>query len=669
MTKPFISADSNVAELTIRCILLSIFLTVILAVSNAYLALKLGILTSASIPAAIISMGILRLFKNATILENNAVQTAASAGEAVAGGIVYTIPALIIIEYWHHFDYLTNFLIAASGGILGVLFSIPLRRVLVHDDALQFPEGRAIAEVLKSSSEKVGLGDIVYGSLIGGVLELVQVGFKVVANSWNHWFTIKRSIVCVGAGFSATMLGAGYLVGYDMACSIFIGAVMAWLVALPVASQFFPEFLLHNTTANAGSLLWTSELRYFGIGAMLFAGVWTFIKLIRPLSHSMRLSLSKFSTKKQGNVQLLRTDRDIPLPFILVSVVLMAGVLFAFFHYIFPVEQVGFSAKLTTGIVCGAVMYVLVIGFLFSVITAYFSGMVGVTASPGSSVVIAGILFAAWLLLRAISSFVPLPLSPGQIASAEAIIIIIASVVTGIAAIANDNSQDLKVGQLVGATPWKQQLMLLLGVIVSALVIPPVMQMLFDVYGIAGVMPHAGMDASQSLPAPTAVLLAAITGAVFRNNLPWMMMFAGACFIFTLIVCNHVFKWQRFIRLSILGVAIGMYLPITSSFPLFLGGMIAWFVQKRLNQQALKKTAENQRKQIGTRVACGLVAGSALVDVLLAIPFSMLHSPDAWRLVSEHWENTYGVYLSGLITLLLAAWIIRRVTAEGSPGL
>lgn len=197
----YISAEEKIAELTVRSILLAIALTVILAVSNAYLALKLGILTSASIPAAILSMGILRFFKNPTILENNAVQTAASAGEAVAGGIVYTIPALIIIEYWHHFDYLTNFFIALSGGVLGVLFSIPLRRLLVHDKALKFPEGRAIAEVLKSSSEKIGMRDIVYGGAIGATLELFQVGFKIIANSWSHWFVVKRSIFGLGAGF------------------------------------------------------------------------------------------------------------------------------------------------------------------------------------------------------------------------------------------------------------------------------------------------------------------------------------------------------------------------------------------------------------------------------------------------------------------------------------
>jgi len=214
--------EQSLAELTLRSVLLAIFLTLILAMSNAFLALKLGILTSASIPAAILSMGILRFFKNPSILENNAVQTAASAGEAVAGGIVYTIPALIIIEYWHQFDYWTNFFIALIGGILGVLFSIPLRRVLVHDTSLKFPEGRAIAEVLKSSNEKTGLLPIVYGGLAGAVIELAQAGFKLLASSWSHWIIVKKTLIGFGVGFSATMIGAGFLVGRDMAISIFL---------------------------------------------------------------------------------------------------------------------------------------------------------------------------------------------------------------------------------------------------------------------------------------------------------------------------------------------------------------------------------------------------------------------------------------------------------------
>ena len=253
-----------------------------------------------------------------------------------------------------------------------------------------------------------------------------------------------------------------------------------------------------------------------------------------------------------------------------------------------------------------------------------------------------------------------MPLSQGQIKAAEAITIIIGSVVTGIAAIANDNTQDLKVGQLVGATPWKQQVMLLIGVVVSALVIPPVMQLLFNVYGIAGVMPHDGMDVSQSLPAPTAALLAAVTEAVFRHTLPWVMVLIGATIILSITVCIRLFKIQRFIGLSILGIAIGMYLPIASTFPLFLGGMIAKLVEWRLQKRNMDKKEENQRKQIGTLIACGLVAGAALLDVLLAIPFSILGGPDALRMVGVEWD-TYSVYLGILSTLMLAVWIERRV--------
>lgn len=660
---PFIAAHQKVAELTVRGILLAIVLTVLLAMSNAYLALKLGILTSASIPAAIISMGILRFFKNSTVLENNAVQTAASAGEAVAGGIVYTIPALIIIGFWSGFDYWTNCFIAMCGGVLGVLFSIPLRRILVNDKALRFPEGRAIAEVLKSTSDKSGIKNIFLGGFIGGLIELLQIGFKVVASSWNHWFVVKRSIFGLGAGFSATMIGAGYLVGHDMAISIFLGALISWLIAMPIASQFFPEVIAQYPPEHAASLLWNSEMRYLGIGAMLFAGMWTFIKLIKPLLRSIRISFRVFMVPGNKSIQLPRTDKDIPLPFILVGIGIVAAVMFLFFQNILPLSQIGLNTDFSPSLVFFAVIYVLIVGFLFSVITAYFSGMVGVTASPGSSVVISGMLFAAWLLLTTIDHLLPLPLSAQQLQAAEAITIIIGSVVTGIAAIANDNTQDLKVGQLVGATPWKQQTMLLLGVIISSLVIPPVMQLLFNVYGIAGVMPHEGMDVTQSLPAPTAALMAAITQAVFSNSLPWTMMLIGSAIILMVIYINYLFKLKRVINLSILGIAIGMYLPLSSSFPLFIGGMIALLVNHRLNSLKLDKEEQSVRSQKGTLIACGLVAGSAIMDVLLAIPFSIFQSPDALQLVGKSWE-TIGVWLGVLTTLLLAMWIRFRVCSK-----
>lgn len=657
---PFISANENIRELTIRSVVLAVILTVLLATSNAYLALKLGILTSASIPAAIISMGVLRLFKHSTILENNAVQTAASAGEAVAGGIVYTIPALIIIGFWHHFDYLTNFFIAAIGGVLGVLFSIPLRRVLVNEPILKFPEGRAIAEVLKTTTDRVGVKDILWGGAIGAVLELFQMGFKIIASSYSYWFVANRSLFGFGGGFSATMIGAGFLVGHEMALSIFSGAVISWMFALPLVSQFFPQYVLNYAPEKAAMLLWSNEMRYLGIGAMLFAGTFTFIKLIKPLVNSMNLSFRAFMTKSKSTYQLPRTDKDIPMPYILIGIFMMAAILFLFFQFVFPLEQAGLDGSYAPSLVFGMVVYVLVVGFLFSVITAYFSGMVGVTASPGSSIVIAGILFAAWLLLGIVNQVVPLPLSRSAIKACEAMTIIIGSVVTGIAAIANDNTQDLKVGQLVGATPWKQQVMLLIGVVVSALVIPPVMQLLFNVYGIAGVMPREGMDLTQSLPAPTAAMLAAVTEAVFQHSLPWLMMFVGAFIILGVIVIHRAFKLQRYFQLSVLGIAIGMYLPISSSFPLFLGGMMAKFVEWRLGKQKLAHNDENRHKQIGTLIACGLVAGAALIDVVIAIPFSIFQSPDALKLVGAEWQN-YSVWLGIISTCMLAGWINRRV--------
>lgn len=646
-------------EITGRCVLLSVLLTLILAMSNAYLALKLGILASASIPAAMISMGVLRLFKNSSVLEHNAVQTAASAGEAVAGGIVYTIPALIIVGYWHHFDYLTNVLIAASGGILGVLFSIPLRRILVHDTHLSFPEGKAIAAVLTSSQEQDGFLDIVYGAMIGGLLEFTQTALKIFASGWTWWFQIKRSVFCMGLGFSPTMIGAGYLVGFDMACSIGIGALIAWLGALPGISLVYPELLANSTPVVAGTALWHQALRYLGIGAMLFAGIWTLMTLMKPLARSIRSSTGFLSRKARS----VSTDKDLPLSVITLGIVLVAGVLGWLLSHLLPVSQMGFSGALAQGIVILSILYIVIVGFVFSVITAYFSGMVGVTASPGSSVVIAGILFAAWMLLSLMTSYLPLPLAPQQIAAAQAVVIVIASIVTGIAAIANDNSQDLKVGQLVGATPWKQQLMLLLGVLVSALIIPPVMQMLFDVYGIAGVMPHPGMDVNQSLPAPTAAMLAAITGAVFaQGGLPWSMMGTGSAIILGVIVIQRWFRIERFLHISILGVAIGIYLPMTSSMALMLGGCLAKLAELHVQRGAINPKNALSSKQAGARVACGLVAGSAVMDVVLAIPFSLQKNADIWRLVSDTFEQSFGV-IGSLFTIIgLGVWMLKRTT-------
>jgi putative OPT family oligopeptide transporter len=458
------------------------------------------------------------------------------------------------------------------------------------------------------------------------------------------------------------MIGAGYLVGRDMAVSIFLGACLAWFVALPWMSYLHPDVVLAHATANEVMLhLWDNDIRYLGIGAMLCAGIWTFMKLIKPLMHRIRMSWQTADKRTRQEHAVARTDKDIPMLSIIFGVVVMGVLLLLFFQRIFPTHEAGLNHAVGVGVVIGAVLYVLVVGFLFSVITAYFSGMVGVTASPGSSVVIAGILFAAWMLLSVLYACVPLPFSHEQLKAAEAMTIIIGSIVTGIAAIANDNSQDLKVGQLVGATPWKQQVMLLLGVLVSALVIPPVMHLLFDVYGIAGVMPREGMDPTQSLPAPTAALLAAITAAVFHHQLPWMMMLFGAGIILSLVALNRLMNWKRFFQLSVLGVAVGMYLPLSSSVPLFIGGMMSYAVNRMLNKQSLNDEQRRFKKQTGTLIACGLVAGAALLDVLLACVFSFSHNQDVLALVGSDW-TVYGFALALVSVVGLGAWMMHRVS-------
>lgn len=645
------------SDITCRGIFFAIILAALLAASNAFLALKLGLLTSASIPAAIISMGILRFFKGATIVENNAIQTAASAGEAVAGGIVYTIPALIVIQYWHHFDYWTNFWIAFLGGVLGVLFSIPLRKILVRDPTLQFPEGRAIAEVLKSSYQRVGFVHLVSGGLVGACLELCQVGLKVLANQWGHWVFYQRTLVGVNLGFSATMVGAGFLIGQNMALSIALGAFLAWILGLPLLSHLKFDLIASMSPSDALSFLWANDVRYLGIGAMLFAGVWTFGQLLKPLADRVRglARVLQDNPHFSPTFNIPPTEQDLPMPVIGFGVLCMSVGLYFLFKQLFPLSVIGFSSQDASGILLAAVAYVLLIGFLFSVITAYFSGMVGVTASPGSSMVIASILLVSWLLLSGVRVLVQGELSQTALQSAEAITIMIGAVVTGIAAIANDNIQDLKVGYLVGATPWKQQLMLLLGVLVSSLVIPWVMQLLFDVYGIAGVMPRSGMDVAQSLPAPTAALLAAITTGVFHHDLPWAMMGVGALLVLCLAFLNQIMKRYGKFQASMLGVAVGMYLPLSTSFPLLLGGCMAFLVAKKAKSET--------QKQPSTLIACGLVAGSALMDVFLAGVFSWSHNQNALQVMPER-GAALAMGLSCLSIACLAYWMLLSSQAK-----
>jgi putative OPT family oligopeptide transporter len=654
-------------ELRWRTILLGVILAVVLATSNTFLALKVGLLTSASIPAAILSMGILRFFKNSNVLENNMVQTTASAGEAVVGGLVYAIPALVILHYWDHFPYYQNFLIALIGGSLGVFFSIPLRRILVNDRKLPFPEGKAIAEVLIVGSKKViGIGELVWGAIAGGLIELLQVGFKLIASYAQWWYVIGKSVVGVSLGFSATMLGAGYLIGIEIGLSIFIGAIFAAGVALPVLTSYLNLIPSNDNLISVVNIVWGQKIRYIGIGAMLVCGVWTLLGLFRTFVTSLKSAATAFVAK--GKVgQLRRTDYDLPMNYVILGTVVMLLMLGGFFYFYFPIT-VSALTDYKVAVVLSSLFYVLIFGFIFSAICAYFSGLVGVTASPGSAITIAGIIVAA-LLLRLCLEYVDN--STELLLQTAAMTIYIGAIVQGAAAIANDNSQDLKVGYILGATPWKQQLMLLLGVVAAALVIPIVMELLFKVYGIADVLPRADMNLADSLPAPPAAMMAAVTQGVFSHNIPWPMMFTGMGVGVFCISIVSIIKRYGF-TLSPLAIATGIYLPLATTTPLVIGSFISLLVSFRLRGLGLSKSSGQGQVcyQRSILLACGLVAGAALMEVILAIPFAMLQDSNSLRLLPKSW-GAVATTLGVAVVIGLAIWfnqVVLKNDKERSIG-
>lgn len=654
--EPVIKASQRLPELTLKVILLGVILALVLAVSSTYLALKIGVLTASSIPAAILSMGILRFTKGANILEHNLVQTCASAGEAIAGGIVYTTPALIIIHYWLRFSYGQTFLIALVGGALGVMFTIPLRRVFVRDPDLRFPEAQAIAEVLKTNVvESARLKYMFIGSGIGAGIELLQNGFKLLANQVSIWLAAGNAIFNVGLGFSATLIGAGYLMGFGIGLSIIVGAVIAHLFCLPVLSVHY-QSLIQQTASVAGNALTNDQIRYIGIGAMLLAGFWTLLSLLKPLKDSLQLAISfVFKPASRPQELQLRTEQDIPFNYILLSLLVLMLMAFFLFYNLFDFQIFNIHGMQDVLLLVVSLLYVLVIGFIFAAICGYFSGLVGVAASPGSAIAIASVLIAGLVISSTLYHHDLV--NQTILLQAQAITIILAAVVMGSAAVANNNSQDLKVGQLVGATPWKQQLMLLIGGVVAALIIPLVMQLLYSVYGIANVVPRAGMSLGETLPAPPAAAMAAIAQGLFQHQLPWNMLLIGGLIIIVIAVLQQLF-WPRY-KLSLIGIAIGIYLPLSSTTPLFLGALLSYLVQSKI--KIMPDAQQKQANYRGIVLACGMVAGAAVTNVILAIPFALFGNADLLNVLPTQWHGFASTFAC-IVTAIILIYFYRTIT-------
>ena len=543
--EPIIPAHVSLPEITLRVIVLGVILTVVLAAANAYLGLKVGTTVSASIPAAVISMGILRFFKNSNVLENTMVQIMASVGEALTAGIAFILPALIILRVWDGFNYWQTVITGLLGGFLGVLFTIPLRRALLQDKTLRYPEGTAIGNVLKATAarEKGDLNSLTVGGIVGAVIALFQTGFQILTDNFQYWVKSSGTIFGFGLGLSPALIAAGYIVGINVALSVLLGVFLGWLAGIPILTWIYgmPEA---ETANQMAMIMWRSYIRYIGVGTMLIGGLWTLCTLFKPVVTSMAKSFATLRDIRKGKqIKNLRTERDIPIHYVFIATFILLIPIFILIAVTIIPDQSEMSTGFRYFIAGFSTLYILIGGFVFCSVMAYFAGLIGGTNSPVSGMLVSALLIIC-LIFMGFFSFQDWSAETKEMIGS--VVAIGSLVVIGAAlAISNDTMQDLKVGEIVGATPWKQQVMLFLGVIVSAFVVPPILQLLYNAYGIGGVFPRPDMNPAQMLAAPQAGLMATVAKGAFSHQLQWGMIGVGAVIASISIVIDEILK-RRF---------------------------------------------------------------------------------------------------------------------------
>ncbi len=661
---PIIPASTSLPEITLRVLVLGTILTIVLAAANAFLGLKVGTTVSASIPAAVISMGILRFFKNSNILENTMVQIMASVGEALTAGIAFILPALIILHVWDKFNYWQTVVTGLLGGGLGVLFTIPLRRALLQDKALRYPEAVAIGNVLKASAnrEKGDLKSLTLGGVVGATIALFQSGFQILTDNFQYWVKSTSTIYGFGLGLSPALIAAGYIVGVNVAISLLVGIIAGWIIGVPVLTWTYgmPDV---ETANQAAIVIWRSHIRYIGVGTMLIGGMWTLCTLFKPVVTSMITSFATIKDIRLGKkTESLRTERDIQIHYVFIAALILLVPIFLLIAWTIIPSSANISTSFRYFISGFSTLYILIGGFIFCSIMAYFAGLIGSTNSPVSGLLVSALLVICLIFMGFFSFSEWTPEMKEMIGSVVAIgsMVIIGAALS----ISNDTMQDLKVGEIVGATPWKQQVMLILGVIVSSFVIPPILQLLYNAYGIGGVFPRPNMNPAQMLAAPQAGLMATVAKGAFSHQLEWGMISVGALIAVICVVIDEFLKKHYHTRLPVLAVGLGIYLPLDSSVPVVIGGFLSYLIQVRLNAMyrlgQLEEAKMNVHKYRGLLLACGIVAGASLMGVVIAIPFAIKQSSDALRLMPEAYMSFAGI-LSVIVTFFLCAWIYRVV--------
>nr|WP_037492450.1 oligopeptide transporter, OPT family [Sphingobium indicum] len=644
---------SAMAELTLRGVILGALITLIFTAANVYLGLKIGLTFATSIPAAVISMAVLRLFATGTILENNIVQTIASAAGTLSA-IIFVLPGLVIIGWWQGFPYWLSACTIALGGILGVMYSVPLRRALVTGSDLPYPEGVAAAEVLKvgagsrlgEEENKRGLSAILLSALAAAAFSIVAKT-KLLAEEAATFFKFGTGATSMSTSFSMALIGVGHLVGLSVGVAMFVGLLISWVGIVPYLTTPVPA------GADLADLVGTTfrmKARFIGAGTIGVAAIWTLLKILGPIISGIRSALVANATRKAGNAGLLElTERDLPIGIVggtIIASMLPIGVLLWIF------AQGGPIAANPIPVIALTLAYVLVAGIVIASVCGYMAGLIGASNSPISGVGILAVLGAS-LMLAAIYG------SGGDPDRAQALVayaLFTTAIVFGIATISNDNLQDLKTGQLVGATPWKQQIALILGVLFGALVIPPVLDLLNSAFGFAGA-PGAGPNA---LPAPQAALISALAKGVLGGDLDWGLIGIGAGIGAVVVLVDELLGKAGKLRLPPLAVGMGIYLPMALTLLIPVGAVIGHLY----NRWALRQSHPEFAERMGVLMATGFIVGESLFGVAFAGIVAATDSDAPLALVGEsHWAVPLSILIFALVIGGLYAKLRRWASA------
>lgn len=606
MNKELSERGSHMAQLTVRGIILGAIITVFFTASNVYLGLKVGLTFATSIPASVISMAVLRFFSDSNVLENNIVQTVASSAGTLSA-IIFVLPGLVMLGLWQGFDFLTTAVICFTGGLLGVMFSVPLRRALVVDSDLPFPEGRAAAEVLEvGSGSREGAAESNAGLRVIIINALVAAGFmlltkmKVVVDSASAWFRVGSGATGIAGSLSLALIGIGHLVGLAVGLAMLLGVIIARGIVLPILTNWSG---VTGSAQHVAGTVFTNEVRFIGAGVIGVAAIWAFVSVIGPVLSGIRSAMASSAAKRDGSGQPL-VERDMPIGIVavvsLLTLVPMAVLLWSLIAG-------GPLATRMVPLIVGSLIFIVVIGVIIAAVAGYMAGLIGSSNSPISGIGILAIVIASLLLVALFGRNQTSETTTALIAYG----LIVTALVFGVAAISNDNLQDLKTGQLVGATPWKQQVALMFGVAFGSVVIPPTMNLIGNAFGFVGA-PNA---TAHALPAPQAALISSLAKGVISGKINWTLIGGGVIIGIVMIAADSVLKrMRRGWQLPPLAVGIGVYLPMSLTLTV-VAGTIFGFVYDRW---AARQTNVDFAKRLGILAATGMIVGESLFGILFA---------------------------------------------------